>query len=690
MNNYFLGLNLGTGSLGWAVTDKDYAILRAHGKALWGVRLFDSANTAEERRNYRTARRRLDRRNWRIELLQAIFADEIMAVDDGFYHRMKESRYMPEDKLKEDGDAPELPYALFVDPGFTDKDYHQKFPTIYHLRKWLMSTDETPDVRLIYLALHHMMKHRGHFLFSGSLQDIKEFNQTFRQLVKSITDEELDFHISADGGAACVEAVLRDSSLSSSAKKSQLVKMLGAKTACEKAVIALITGNTVRLSDIFGNSELDNCERSKISFSDSRYEEYASETELVLGEQYFLIEQAKAVYDWSVMADIFDGCDSLSEAKVAVYDKHKKDLAYLKKLVRDNLSRETYNEIFVQSDDKLANYSAYIGTSSINGKKVQSGGKQCGRDEFYAYLKKIVLGQIEEDKTEYLREEMDKGTFLPKQVTKENSVLPYQAHLYELNMIIDNLQNRVPVLKDNADKIRGIFTFRIPYYVGPLNGVMRGNKKTNWAQRRCGKTVYPWNFEDVIDVEASAEQFIRRMTNKCTYLIHEDVLPKNSLLYSRFAVLNELNSMRINGEPVSVELKQRIYNELFLHTRIVTKKKLQEFLIREGIADKGADITGIGANFRGSLTAYHDFREQLEECELSDEDKENIILNITLFGHDKKLLARRLEVLYPNLTRAQQRKLCMLPYKGWGSLSERFLGGITAPNPGGGRTSKHY
>ena len=89
---YFLGLDMGTGSVGWAVTDNSYEILRSHGKSLWGVRLFESANTAEERRMFRTARRRLDRRNWRIQILQELFAEEIAAVDPGFYLRMKERK----------------------------------------------------------------------------------------------------------------------------------------------------------------------------------------------------------------------------------------------------------------------------------------------------------------------------------------------------------------------------------------------------------------------------------------------------------------------------------------------------------------------------------------------------------------------------------------------------------------------
>ena len=122
---YYLGLDMGTGSVGWAVTDSEYHVLRKHGKALWGVRLFESASTAEERRMFRTSRRRLDRRNWRIEILQEIFAEEISKKDPGFFLRMKESKYYPEDKRDINGNCPELPYALFVDDDFTDKDYHK-------------------------------------------------------------------------------------------------------------------------------------------------------------------------------------------------------------------------------------------------------------------------------------------------------------------------------------------------------------------------------------------------------------------------------------------------------------------------------------------------------------------------------------------------------------------------------------
>ena len=74
---YYLGLDMGTDSLGWAVTDSSYHILRAKGKDLWGVRLFPAAETSVDRRTYRVNRRRRQREVARIGALKELFADEI-------------------------------------------------------------------------------------------------------------------------------------------------------------------------------------------------------------------------------------------------------------------------------------------------------------------------------------------------------------------------------------------------------------------------------------------------------------------------------------------------------------------------------------------------------------------------------------------------------------------------------------
>lgn len=435
---YYVGLDMGTGSVGWAVTDESYQILRRHGKAMWGVRLFESAKTAEERRMFRTGRRRLDRRGWRIEILQEIFAEEISRVDPGFFLRMKESKYYPEDKRDIQGNCPELPYTLFVDKTFTDKDFHKKYPTIYHLRKMLMETEDTPDIRLVYLALHHMMKHRGHFLLSGDISQVTEFKNTFNQFIENIRNEGMDFEIELDESAVqMIEETLKDKNLTRSAKKAKLVKGLNAKNVRDKAFLTLLSGGTVKLSDLFGMEELNEGERPKISFADNRYEEYAAVVEMELGELYYIVESAKAVYDWAILSDILGGSTSVSDAKVRAYEKHKADLKYLKAVVKEYFPKEVYNAVFVESSDKLNNYPAYIGMTKKNGKKVSLEGKRCSREEFMDFLKKNIVVKLPDEETKmYLQSELEKDSFLPKQVNKDNGVIPYQVHKYELKKIL--------------------------------------------------------------------------------------------------------------------------------------------------------------------------------------------------------------------------------------------------------------
>ena len=82
----YLGLDIGTDSVGYAVTDDQYNLLRVHGDDVWGSVIFDAASLSDERRSHRSARRRLDRRQQRINLLQEIFAKEISKVDDRFFY----------------------------------------------------------------------------------------------------------------------------------------------------------------------------------------------------------------------------------------------------------------------------------------------------------------------------------------------------------------------------------------------------------------------------------------------------------------------------------------------------------------------------------------------------------------------------------------------------------------------------
>ncbi|HCF97181.1 MAG TPA: hypothetical protein DER28_00665 [Bifidobacterium sp.] len=70
--NYAISLDIGNASVGWAAFTPDYRLMRAKGRELIGVRLFEPAQTAEARRMARTTRRRYSRRRWRLHMLDAI------------------------------------------------------------------------------------------------------------------------------------------------------------------------------------------------------------------------------------------------------------------------------------------------------------------------------------------------------------------------------------------------------------------------------------------------------------------------------------------------------------------------------------------------------------------------------------------------------------------------------------------
>ncbi|WP_312908958.1 type II CRISPR RNA-guided endonuclease Cas9, partial [Tissierella praeacuta] len=156
---YNIGLDIGTNSVGWAVTNENAHLMKYKGKNIWGVRLFEKGDTAAARRGHRSTRRRLARRKQRVNQLQEIFASEISKIDENFFIRLKESFLHTEDS------STLSPSILFDDRNYSDKDYHREYPTIYHLRKELMDSKEKMDIRLIYLTLHHILKYRGNFLY---------------------------------------------------------------------------------------------------------------------------------------------------------------------------------------------------------------------------------------------------------------------------------------------------------------------------------------------------------------------------------------------------------------------------------------------------------------------------------------------------------------------------------------------
>lgn len=674
---YYLGLDIGTDSVGWAVTDLEYHILRRKGKSLWGVRLFEAANTAAERRSFRTNRRRLQRRRQRIRLLQELFAKEVGKVDAGFFQRLNDSAYWAEDKKE-----PQI-YSLFGGKDYTDVDYYQEYPTIYHLRSALIRGEKEYDIRLVYLALHHLMKHRGHFLFQGSIDHVTSFQTTYQNFCDCLMDD-LGLEWVCDSEEEFSD-ILKDKKTGKMEKCRRLEVLchIDKRDRQRKEICKLITGMKAGLSVIFEDGELEEIEHNKINFSEAGYEEVRLALEDEIQERTGILDIIHTVYNWAILADILAGGEYeekpyLCVAKVNTYEKHHRDLCRLKRLVHEYCPGE-YKAWF--SADANDNYCAYTGMLRKNGKRCAI--KRCDQETFYKALKKLI-GKMPADlpETADLLQEIENGTFLPLQVIKDNGVIPYQVNKMELEKILEHAQKYLPFLlekdpecgKTIQEKIMDLFEFRIPYYVGPLNTAAGENC---WLERKETGAIRPWNFDQKVDRDKSAERFIRRMTNQCTYLIHETVLPKNSLLYSEFMVLNELNNVKIRDEKLSVDLKQEIVQKLFKRQKQITGKKLLDYLTANGYDVKKEELSGFDGNFKASLSSYHAlkriFGEELEKYSVQ-QMAEDLILWITLYGEDQKMLRRVIRQHYGQvLTEDQLKALCRLKFQGWGRLSRRFL-----------------
>lgn len=677
IKNYFIGLDMGTTSVGWAVTDENYEIIKKNGKALWGIRLFDEAQTAEDRRMHRIARRRIERRSRRIDLLQELFAQEICKKDPGFYERLNESGLHEEDKSIRQANS------LFNDDDYDDKAYHKKYPTIYHLRHALMTENHPFDVRLVYLAIHHILKHRGHFLFENFQTDEKGtsgFDESFAAFGSAL--ERIKGCSPDVRKADSMKDILKDKKLGVTEKAASLLQCLGqGKEKDFKAMMTLAAGGTASLSNIFNDEKLKDFEKNKVNFSSAQFEENEPDIMAELGDRYDLIAALHGLYNWSLLAELMGEHRYISEAKIAVYDKHKADLKVLKRVLKQ--SPKAYAKIFREPGSNAnKNYGAYVGVCKVKGKKEAKEAlekfEKCSYEEFTKTLKPFLKEMPDNNDKDYISRELNMGIFLPKSVSKENGVIPYQLHLQELKIILSKAEAYLPFLKVKdqygtvSDKIISLFTFRIPYYVGPINE----HAGSCWVVKKDkqGK-VYPWNFTEKIDIEKSAEGFIRNLTNKCTYLIGEDVLPKNSLLYSEFTVLNELNNVRIGEtmQKLPLRLKEKVMDNLFSCHKHVSRTKFIKYLVSEGIDKKEAEsISGLDGDFKSSLSSLIDMKHILGN-DFSREDAEKMIQDITIFGGDKKMLKNRLHREFSYLTPEQLTSLTRLSYDGWGRLSREFL-----------------
>lgn len=676
-NGYFIGLDLGTDSLGWAVTDRNYKLLRINNKNLWGVRLFETAQTAKDRRMFRAARRRLQRRKWRLDLLREIFAPAINSIDPNFFMRLSDSNLYDGDKRESTW------FSLFSDNNFNDRDFHRKYKTVYHLRK-AMAEEADPDPRLVYLALHHIIKNRGHFLIDGDMQSVNDVAQPIRVINSYLADRGY-----GQLSTSCIEnfcnllVTLKCGKKDRASRYAECFGVAGEKDLC--ALLELIAGGKVKLKNL-PIDFADDDEVQAITF-DTDWEAVEEKVRSVLGDDYLLIENAKLVYDYAQLKKLLGEHATLSEAMVAKYDKQRSDLALLKKVLRKYFDQSVYDDMFKTPPKGKFNYTTYCGKTKFGAKgtKIVVEKKCASYEDFAKYVREVLAAPeaSSDEDIKYILTELDNGTFLPKQVSKNNATVPYQLNLQELDAILQNVCRypRFEFLNEcdadgisGAEKIRRIMTFRIPYFVGPVNN----SSGKYWVVRREGGRILPWNISDKIDYDETEKEFIERMTMRCSYLPDEKVLPRCSLLYEEYVFLNTIGSIRINGELLSGEQKQSL-SEFAVKERWskITSKAIKKWLTdsNEIAADEDVRLEGFDEGAPVNRRMYCNFVRILgkEQTEQRRDAIENIIYDLTVASDEKDRLRKRLQKTYTFLSEQQIKDLLGLTCNGWGKCSQKFL-----------------
>lgn len=696
---YSIGLDMGTGSVGWSVVDEQGKLLHFKKQPTWGSRLFDSAQPASEARVHRGQRRRYVRRRWRLNLLQGLFSEEMDQVDSGFFTRLNMSRLV-------DGDP------IFNGDDFTIDDYYKRFPTIYHLRKWLMETDEKADLRLVYLAMHNIVKHRGNFLREDEKNlRSKDANPTkaSKAFFAALKEWRLahDYDEPTDKSVQLTKILLNEGKLNRSSLAQEIVPLVvisGAENLdpkrASKSFANAMLGLAAEFKDIFGDFA---CEKTKVSLGAE--EDLDALKDACPDDNVELLDALCGVYSAFVLQGLLSYApgESISANMIKKYEQYDADLETLKNLVREYCPKEaykaffrgpTYHELDAEDPSDDYSYDKAQGYTAYNLHKL-------GYDDFKKEVEKLLKGTDADSDERYadMISRFERQQFLRRLKTSDNGSIYYQLHLEELKAIIENQGRFYPFLKREAAKIESLVSFRIPYYVGPLTDKnarqdSHGKNRFQWSERKPGMedaVIAPWNWDQVIDKNKSAEKFILRMTGDCTYLAGEKTLPKCSLLYEEFCVLNELNGVRWSDDGddwhrLDAAQREGVIQDLFHRYRRVTYKKIADWLVQQGDADNPRVKGGQGESaLESNLGSLIFFTKDILHDELVHgtklyEDVETIILWNTLF-EDRAILKEKLETEFgPSgnglLNDTQIKAICKKRFTGWGRLSKKFLCGL--------------
>ena len=333
--------------------------------------------------------------------------------------------------------------------------------------------EKQADIRLVYLALHNIVKCRGNFLREGSSLSaknakpddaVKEFCQALKAWSEGRDGEYAP--ISVDDVVAALAAKRGSNSERAAAIADYMTVSFGDRAADKKLKKALATamvGLKAEFKDVFGEFP---AEKTKISLSND--EEVDALREACPDDSKDVFDSLCGVYAAYVLQGLLSYApgETISANMVAKYDRYGADLKLLKALVREYKDAKAYDSFFrgpLYGDKSGYNVAQSKGYTRYNLGKTSY-------DDFAKEVKKLFAGTAAEGDGRYLdmMDAFENQRFLRRLKTSDNGSIYYQLHLEEMEAILDNQAKFYPVLKEQREKLLKLVTFRIPYYVGPL------------------------------------------------------------------------------------------------------------------------------------------------------------------------------------------------------------------------------
>lgn len=678
MEKLYVGLDIGSSSVGWAVTDDDYNIKRLRGEKAWGSRIFSESKSKADTRMFRSNRRRIARRKYRIQLLQELFAEEIAKVDKSFFARLDNSMYHLEDKP-----SAGLGKNLIFKSKEEEKEFYGKYPTIWHLRKALVAGDydAISNIKNIYLAIHHIIKYRGNFLLEGTFSSgnldeslLDDLNTFLKNKYFTKCDCEIDGDFITKDSTEALKAILLNNNFKKTSKQKSIIELFLIKNDSTNEYIkmfaTIVTGGTYKISKL--DESLKEAEDS-ISF-EGNFDENRDKIAATMQEDIEIVDIAKRMYDFVVLNDLLGTEINISNVMCNVYEEHKKDLTKLKSLIIDiDLNRNDGNRIYdvVFKDKNANNYANLVGVNSNN--------KRIKPEDFNLFIIKVLKDNkqfVSESKIEsynYLLQKATDKKLLKLIAHYSTSVIPHQLHLQELEKIIDNAINFYPFLKEIKQKLILLFKYRIHYSYGPLNDKSQYSN----VQRKSYERITPWNISEIIDDNVTKQKFMKKLTNSCSYLLGEKVMPKVALTFEKYVILDKLNVMKVNGETLSILEKEEVVNYILSRPK-TTLSQLKRFLANKfGVKINDILISNIKEDVIFEATSH----AHLAKCfDLKDDKVEYYIYLATVYADDKKALKETLLNDFNELNEAQVKCILTLPTKKWAPISMALLKNVIYEN----------